>query len=347
MENKYNWDFGIAAPKNYPIQISEAFVYFGDKKQIYPSAGIFAGTGLASVAQTSESSLNEYKRTLPEGIYAIWVSRVERKVYKIETEFSPNLKMRLKQLAENKLYESIEKDSTVFTDDEFLIVATLLPGGDVMLNIKYDGMNAFVEMLHGKEIVASIKDLNLAYHEGESDEVYYSFCEKEFESPMKSILTPYGLWIKYCERFEYDINVDFEDKTSVLIEDTHVIFTNAENIPLSKKFPSKKARVKQLYLLWYNKNIEYNAYIYLNENEVLKLFDAAYSDKVEEPGKFVVRVSKYNNWFDIYLIVNDKEYKFENTQIHVWKYISENGKVKEELHYWNYRNKDVEQYIGE
>jgi len=32
-----------------------------------------------------------------------------------------------------------------------------------------------------------------------------------------------------------------------------------------------------------------------------------------------VQVSKYNNWFDIFLQVGDKKYKLEKTKIHVFK----------------------------
>lgn len=346
-DHKYNWDFGIAAPKNYPIQISRAFVYFGDEKQIYPSAGIFAGTGLSSVAQTSANNLNESKRPLPNGLVITWVSCVERKVYEIETEFPLDIKRKLQEVAQGKLCEPIEEVSDTTICDYFLIAATLIPGGDIMLNVEYGEMNVFIGMLHGKMLNTSIKDLNLAYHEGESDDEYYKFCETEINSKVKSIPIPYELWRKYCERFEYDIDVDFENEKAKLLSTTHIVFTNAEYFTFSNKLPDLKARIKQIFLHWLDENVEYNAYIYLNENEVLKFFDNGYCNNNGQKGKFVVKVSRYNNGFDLLLYVNKEVYKFENAQIHVWKYTTENSNIKEELHYWNYRNKDVGQYIGE
>ena len=38
-----------------------------------------------------------------------------------------------------------------------------------------------------------------------------------------------------------------------------------------------------------------------------------------EKGNLIIKVSKYNNWFDIYLQVGDREYRIVNTKIHVFK----------------------------
>ena len=40
-----------------------------------------------------------------------------------------------------------------------------------------------------------------------------------------------------------------------------------------------------------------------------------------------MQVSKYNNWFDIFLQVGDKKYKLEKTKIHVFRWgVNEDGR---------------------
>ena len=59
-----------------------------------------------------------------------------------------------------------------------------------------------------------------------------------------------------------------------------------------------------------------------------------------------MQVSKYNNWFDIFLQVGDKKYKLEKTKIYVFRDTPQK-KDDGEPFYCNYWDSDVEEYIGE
>lgn len=79
------------------------------------------------------------------------------------------------------------------------------------------------------------------------------------------------------------------------------------------------AHIMRRDFVWLVGDTVYTGFFYFNEDEVLDPFDKAYGGDHSQPGEFVIRVSKYNNRFDICLRVAGKEYKFEKTQIHVFK----------------------------
>ena len=71
----------------------------------------------------------------------------------------------------------------------------------------------------------------------------------------------------------------------------------------------------------------YTGHFYFDEEEVKKAFMDVYGNNPTQVGKFIIQVSKYNNWFDIYLEVGTKKYKFEKTKIHVFKRgVNESGR---------------------
>lgn len=59
----------------------------------------------------------------------------------------------------------------------------------------------------------------------------------------------------------------------------------------------------------------------------------------------MIRIGKYNNRFDIILRVGGKEFRFEKTQIHVFRRRPEDDKGYN--FYDNYRGEKVRRYVGE
>ena len=71
------------------------------------------------------------------------------------------------------------------------------------------------------------------------------------------------------------------------------------------------------------------------------------STKRSQKGTLIVKTSKYNNKFDIYLEIEGNKYFFKKTKIHVFRITPENKNDDDHLYYWNYEGEDVEQYLGE
>ena len=51
----------------------------------------------------------------------------------------------------------------------------------------------------------------------------------------------------------------------------------------------------------------YTGHFYFDEEEVKKAFMDVYGNNPTQPGKLIIQVSKYNNWFDIYLEAGNKK----------------------------------------
>ena len=98
---------------------------------------------------------------------------------------------------------------------------------------------------------------------------------------------------------------------------------------------------------WNVADTTYTGEFFFDEQEVLDMFSKGFSHKTANVrGKFMVKVSKYNNRFDIYLQVGDNKYYLKNCQIDVFKVTPENEKDDDHLFYWNYEGEEVRKYIG-
>ena len=90
-------------------------------------------------------------------------------------------------------------------------------------------------------------------------------------------------------------------------------------------------------------------HFYFDEEEMKKAFMDVYGNNPTQPGKLIIQVSKYNNWFDIYLEAGNKKYKFEKTKIHVFKQGVNDSDDKAVVIYNNHReiNSKYIHFIGE
>ena len=81
------------------------------------------------------------------------------------------------------------------------------------------------------------------------------------------------------------------------------------------------ARLKHLIMVWNVANTEYLGHLYFDENEVIRNYPAAFDDESNPDirGNFLIKGGEDNNRFDISLKVGERECKFEETKIHVFK----------------------------
>ena len=82
----------------------------------------------------------------------------------------------------------------------------------------------------------------------------------------------------------------------------------------------------------------------------MSVYPKVFGPDGKKNGKLLVKISKYNNWFDISLCVGEDEYPLQKAKIHVFKITPENKEKHEDhLFYWNYsgENEEVVPYIGE
>ena len=348
---KFPWTPNISAPLNYPVEIKYAFLGFGTDGERYPVMEPLGNIGIG--VSMGKVSFEDYEREegldIPNSMEVLWLSYAESKFYKLHTTFSKNLQWEILQLFRQGYHNNYDDKHENYST----LLITMLPGGKVWLYMNGVGRTVLVcdtlqaapiEMTLGEfdKDAPNVSNSVQEYSEGNLD--------KEQIADIKANGIPFELWERYRERFNYDFKFEFEDKNSKL--DSLLLsyrFTNGEFFYASAGINTELlSRPKELYLEWNVGDTKYKGRFFLNEKEVLEGFSKMYSStKRSQKGTLIVKTSKYNNKFDIYLEIEGNKYFFKKTKIHVFRITPENKNDDDHLYYWNYEGEDVEQYLGE
>ena len=152
-----------------------------------------------------------------------------------------------------------------------------------------------------------------------------------------------GLWDTYKTKFNYEIEFKFEDEKAALGTDYLYRFLTGEFWHRDNKpMPSLLPRVREIQAGWKVGTTIYNGKFYFDEDEIIKGYAEAFKAKGAS-GKLVIEVSKYNNWFTIYLLVSGKKYPLTKTKIHVFRITPQH--LKEEK--WPFYNNHPDIYSGD
>ncbi len=357
MRTEFPWEPCVAAPMNYPAETQYGLVGYGNqgKELVIMEQSPRTGIGVASAGVGVLE--DDPGRELPNSISILWLSYTEQKFYKADIKLSDELQARILQLfQEGYDYPEFDADmnwKTIHRTYDNPVV-TLLPRGHIWLHLDGPGRTVIVcDTLKAQEVRMSLKEFD-----EDADRLYNTIGElcaaclkgKEgVEENLKQFGIPDGLWDTYKERFNYDIDITFEDTaTKYYKERTFYKYVDGErNYPIDGVPVHTRSRLKKLEFEWKAGNAEYDGHFFLDEEEVVRIFSEAFGKDRQKKGRFIIKVSKYNNLFDIALRVDGKDYKFEKTKIHVFKVTPENKNDDDHLFYWNYRDESIKRYIGE
>ena len=117
-------------------------------------------------------------------------------------------------------------------------------------------------------------------------------------------------------------------------------FTNTDFLYDGDKSPlTMKTRPFHIGFIWLVDHYKYTGEFYFDEEEVINVFREAFNQKHrKEKGVLHIHVSKYNNKFDIYLLVDGKQYPLTKTMIHVFRETPEHKKEEEVPFYNNHED---------
>ncbi|WP_080733542.1 DUF2931 family protein [Porphyromonas gulae] len=340
---KYNWQPTSSAPELYPAEIHSAYMRYGKNSALAvpSSARVYNGLGDPGMIY----SLNdEAIYPLPTGLDIIWLSLVDKKFYEAEVDFPTDTIRKL--MDESYINGKGEKE----TFD--LVNVGLIPGGRIIIYLDSSEKRILLCSFQGKETEevdirefipnAYYKDLN-SYLER-----VFSHEESWIEN-YKKYGPNHALWDKYFERFNYDIEFEFESK-DCKFSGVSCRFTNKESCDLDDYNPQisirPASRIRLISGGWYDGGFDYSAWFYFNEAEVLRVFDEAFGENRLQKGLLKILVSKYNNRFDISLQVNGKSFPLKETQIRVFKQRPDEGDEDAVLIYKNYEG-NYTPFIGE
>lgn len=339
MNTQFVWEPFIAAPIFYPVEAKYAYVTFGDNGNKYPVADKRAGLGLSRSGGSVilDDFNNNEGYDIPNGISVLWLSLTERKYYKADIHFSQELQEKILHLFQEGFINGFTEQKENYQE----FVVSLLPKGKIWLFMEGGAQQILIcDTLKATETHINLKDFNpegYAYTEGN----FETYCAKmltDYDGATENLKKngiPMTLWNTYAERFNYKIRFEFEDKKTILDPDILCHFCNGEIYSLKYTRPTNgQARVKYIICDWKVGDAKYKGEFFFDEEEIMKVFSGSWNNN----GELVIKVSKYNNLFDISLIKGADKQLLKKTKIHVFRDTPSKLKKDEEPFYNNHRN---------
>lgn len=350
MRTKFSWDFYISSPVHYCSQIKYAKVYYGDNKETTDVIDQSTLRGLGNVNATTYS-VNPPKGEvgIPKGIDMVWVSIADKKIYRANIKFSQQIQNKLLKAFREGFYSHWRESNMDFNEFD----VTILPGGHLWLYLGIGNLRRVLicDTLKGEEIHMTLKEFSEDFYN--AYQTVDSLCADGYDTPY---IIEHGseydkIWGIYAQRFNYQFDIQFENKQTELRKGNFIInFANGEILNHDDPgYFEQPSRPNKIEFPWIADDMLYTGHFYFDEEEMKKAFMDVYGNNPTQPGKIIIQVSKYNNWFDIYLEAGNKKYKFEKTKIHVFKQGVNDSDDKAVVIYDNHPQdgNDILNFIGE
>ena len=350
MRTKFSWDFYISSPIHYSSIIKYAKAYYGDNKETVDVIDQSTLLGLGNV-NASTYSVNPPKGEvgIPKGLEMVWVSMADKKIYRANIKFSQQIQNKLLKAFREGFYSHWRESNMDFNEFD----VTILPGGHLWLYLGIGNLRRVLicDTLKGEETHMTLKEFNEGYYN--AFQTIDSLCTNDEDN---EFFNKHGseydkIWAFYAQRFNYQFDIQFENKQTELRKGNFIInFANGEILNHDDPgYFEQPSRPNKIEFQWIADDMLYTGHFYFDEEEVKKAFMDVYGNNPTQPGKLIIQVSKYNNWFDIYLEAGNKKYKFEKTKIHVFKQGVNDSDDKAVVIYNNHRdiNSKYIHFIGE
>lgn len=350
MRTKFSWNFYISSPVHYCSQIKYAKVYYGDNNETTDVIDQSTLRGLGNVNATTYSvNPPTGEVSIPKGIDMVWVSIADKKIYRANIKFSQQIQNKLLKAFREGFYSHWRESNMDFNE----LDVTILPGGHLWLYLGIGNLRRVLicDTLKGEEIHMTLKEFSEDFYN--EYQTVDSLCADGYDTPY---IIEHGseydkIWGIYAQRFNYQFDIQFENKQTELRKGNFIInFANGEILNHDDPgYFEQPSRPNKIEFQWIADDMLYTGHFYFDEEEVKKAFMDVYGNNPTQPGKIIIQVSKYNNWFDIYLEAGNKKYKFEKTKIHVFKQGVNDSDDKAVVIYDNHPQdgNDILNFIGE
>ena len=350
MRTKFSWNFYISSPVHYCSQIKYAKVYYGDNNETTDVIDQSTLRGLGNVNATTYSvNPPTGEVSIPKGIDMVWVSIADKKIYRANIKFSQQIQNKLLKAFREGFYSHWRESNMDFNE----LDVTILPGGHLWLYLGIGNLRRVLicDTLKGEEIHMTLKEFSEDFYN--AYQTVDSLCADGYDTPY---IIEHGseydkIWGIYAQRFNYQFDIQFENKQTELCKGNFIInFANGEILNHDDPgYFEQPSRPNKIEFQWIVDDMLYTGHFYFDEEEVKKAFMDVYGNNLTQPGKLIIQVSKYNDWFDIYLEAGNKKYKFKKTKIHVFKQRVHDSDDKAVVIYDNHPQdgNDILNFIGE
>lgn len=350
MRTKFSWDFYISSPTHYSAELKYAKAFYGDNGE--ETVDVFDETAMAGLGNVTATpfSVNppQGKVSIPKGIDMVWVSIADKKIYRANIKFSQQIQNKLLKAFREGFYSHWRESNMDF--NEFNV--TILPEGHLWLYLGIGNLRRVLicDTLKGEETHMTLKEFSEGFYN--AFQTVDSLCTNDEDN---EFFNKHGseydkIWGIYAQRFNYQFDIQFENKQTELRKGNFIInFANGEILNHDDPgYFEQPSRPNKIEFPWIADDMLYTGHFYFDE-EVKKAFMDVYGNNPTQPEKLIIQVSKYNNWFNIYLEAGNKKYKFEKTKIHVFKQGVHDSDDKAVVIYNNHReiNSKYIHFVGE
>lgn len=306
--------------------------------------------GLGNVTATPFSVNPPHSEvSIPKGIDMVWVSIADKKIYRANIKLSQQIQNKLLKAFREGFFSHWRESNMDFNEFD----VTILPGGHLWLYLGIGNLRRVLicDTLKGEETHMTLKEFSEDFYN--AYQTVDSLCTNDEDN---EFINRHGseydkIWAFYAQRFNYQFDIQFENKQTELRKGNFIInFANGEILNHDDPgYFEQPSRPNKIEFQWIVDDILYTGHFYFDEEEVKKAFMDVYGNNPTQPGKLIIQVSKYNNWFDIYLEARNKKYKFKKTKIHVFKQGVHDSDDKAVVIYNNHReiNSKYIHFIGE
>jgi len=279
----------------------------------------------------------------------VWVSIADKKIYRANIKLSQQIQNKLLKAFREGFYSHWRESNMDFNEFD----VTILPGGHLWLYLGIGNLRRVLicDTLKGEEIHMTLKEFSEDFYN--AYQTVDSLCADGYDTPY---IIEHGseydkIWGIYAQRFNYQFDIQFENKQTELCKGNFIInFANGEILNHDDPgYFEQPSRPNKIEFQWIVDDMLYTGHFYFDEEEVKKAFMDVYGNNLTQPGKLIIQVSKYNDWFDIYLEAGNKKYKFKKTKIHVFKQRVHDSDDKAVVIYDNHPQdgNDILNFIGE
>ncbi len=299
------------------------------------------GLNTGCIGYTREIDANDRTIFVPHTITLVWRDLTDGKTYKIHTALPKEL---------DRYFEDTDR---FWLDD---IELRIFPWGKVLMyhnrrnqihNIMMDyplmgeETDAYVGNEEEKEVSGEALERQTAEIQKLSD---HGKISVEQIRKMDMDLPDPDTINEYLRRYKYTISFTSDDE-QIKITKTICNFFNGEKILSDGEWKEEMnpARIKDVFLRFENGQDRYAAFIYFQEEEILKVFEKlAEVEKTDPSAEFIITCGEKQDAFSFTLKLNDRSYSPEETEIRLYKVDEqERGKLVFKNYKGDHKNRSI------
>lgn len=277
LSEKYEWEEGISCPEGYPVIIVDGNFKISMTNSRDPYYTIEDKIYDLNWSIEDHTLVSEFdrKKVMPDALYLVWYSIIEKTYYQLDTAVD---KQKITALFRNGFLS--QNHNGVFDNTYDYIIAGLAPGGDVAVWTRANWGNSVEVGFYKAQKMDSLEIPESTRKECQ-DKLKRALLEDEpkwskiLNSKKDSI--PYGIWKeKYRQKFNWKLQCNLRSKLEQ--SDIKITLFNGEeftlvNDSLSQKENTMQAVPSEIKLTYLYQKKTQRIWADLDENDVYKAFN--------------------------------------------------------------------------